>query len=322
MTKQATCRRCGRAVGPDDLYCQSCGTLQVRPAAWSWRGSRPPVPPGWFADPFRRHVLRYWDGETWTDLVAGDDPSKGVCQDPLLIEQPSEELGHRGSLGVVVTGLLCAFGLSGIVVLALALAGLPGGRLVALVASEVGLWVAFLATCRLVSRRYGTGSFRRDFRIRIRWFDPLIGLVGGAVGWLIAGLVSLPFTSAHSSADPDRVLGIPANGATNWTVIVLLVCVGAPVVEEMFFRGLLQGELAHRYGDRVAVPLTALIFGACHVFNAPGVDGLIYAACVVGTGFILGLVFAWTRRLGASMATHAFFNGITLAAFAFALSRP
>jgi hypothetical protein len=27
-------------------------------------------PPGWHADPHRRHELRYWDGARWTDHVS------------------------------------------------------------------------------------------------------------------------------------------------------------------------------------------------------------------------------------------------------------
>jgi hypothetical protein len=36
--------------------------------------------PGWFADPARRHQVRYWDGGAWTETVA-DDGVTGV--DPL-----------------------------------------------------------------------------------------------------------------------------------------------------------------------------------------------------------------------------------------------
>lgn len=36
--------------------------------------------PGWYADPYRRHQVRYWDGSSWTEHV-GDDGNQGV--DPI-----------------------------------------------------------------------------------------------------------------------------------------------------------------------------------------------------------------------------------------------
>ena len=39
-----------------------------RPAPASW--TPPTVPAGWFADPTRRHELRYWNGQRWTERVA------------------------------------------------------------------------------------------------------------------------------------------------------------------------------------------------------------------------------------------------------------
>jgi Protein of unknown function (DUF2510) len=39
-----------------------------RPAAAPW--TQPAVAAGWFADPGRRHELRYWDGQRWTEQVS------------------------------------------------------------------------------------------------------------------------------------------------------------------------------------------------------------------------------------------------------------
>lgn len=40
--------------------------LPPAPAPWAQQA----VPAGWFADPSRRHELRYWDGQRWTEQVA------------------------------------------------------------------------------------------------------------------------------------------------------------------------------------------------------------------------------------------------------------
>ena len=46
---------------------------QPAPASWM----QPTAPPGWFADPSRRHELRYWDGQRWTERVS-DRGTQGV----------------------------------------------------------------------------------------------------------------------------------------------------------------------------------------------------------------------------------------------------
>jgi hypothetical protein len=39
-----------------------------RPAPAPW--AQEAIPAGWFADPSRRHELRYWDGQRWTERVS------------------------------------------------------------------------------------------------------------------------------------------------------------------------------------------------------------------------------------------------------------
>jgi hypothetical protein len=50
---------------------------------------------GWFADPHARWPLRYWDGESWTDLVARVDGSSqletGV---DIISRRPPEQVQH------------------------------------------------------------------------------------------------------------------------------------------------------------------------------------------------------------------------------------
>ncbi|RII06835.1 CAAX amino terminal protease self- immunity [Streptomyces sp. YIM 130001] len=61
-----------------------------------------------------------------------------------------------------------------------------------------------------------------------------------------------------------------------------------PVWEEMLFRGVLLTELAAVWGNRVAVALQAVLFGAAHFAGFPsGVIGMIMAA---SWGFVLGVI--------------------------------
>lgn len=94
--------------------------------------------------------------------------------------------------------------------------------------------------------------------------------------------------------------------ATSASVAVVLV---APVVEELFFRGLLLGALRRRWGTGVAVVGSSLVFGVTHFqplqFVALTAAGLMFAGAAVRTG-----------RLAAAIAVHAGFNATTFVALA------
>ncbi len=91
-------------------------------------------------------------------------------------------------------------------------------------------------------------------------------------------------------------------------LLVLMVCVGAPIVEELVYRGLLQGSFAARFNHIAAWVAASAWFALVHLrpVEYPGlfVFGLVAGACLLVT-----------RRLGMSMATHVAFNatGVLLA---------
>jgi uncharacterized protein len=227
-----------------------------------------------------------------------------------------------GSLALSIAGIVIAFVLSFLFILPLLLLGHPGGTLALLVVSEAGLWTGLFGTCVLTSHRYGTGNVRIDFRVRFRWVDILIGFVAAVVARCFAALVLIPFVHvARTAGNPDQSLTSITNvGALGWLVLVLLTCVGAPLFEELFFRGLLQGQLVERFGPGIAIAVTSVIFGAAHIANDPGVAGLLLALSVGAGGVVLGVVRHLTGRLGSSMVTHALFNTVAVVALVFVAS--
>lgn len=115
-------------------------------------------------------------------------------------------------------------------------------------------------------------------------------------------------------------LGHPAQSLTGHTygpglvVLAVLVCVGSPVVEELFFRGLLLRsllwrfrELAPRLGPGLSIVVTALVFALVH-FEALQFLGL------ASFGVVLGLLAWRTGRLGPSILAHMAFNTVTIVA--------
>ena len=81
----------------------------------------------------------------------------------------------------------------------------------------------------------------------------------------------------------------------------LMACVIAPVVEEMFFRGIVLRSFLHQYGRVPSIVGSALLFGAAHLN--------IYQGCsAVMIGSLSGWLYARVRSLVPCIALHASFN--------------
>lgn len=89
--------------------------------------------------------------------------------------------------------------------------------------------------------------------------------------------------------------------------IYLFVAVGAPVVEELFYRGLVQHRLVERLGPVLGIGLAGLIFGAVHM-------SWIELPALALVGVVLGWLAWSTGRLGAPIIAHMTFNAFTLTA--------
>ena len=118
---------------------------------------------------------------------------------------------------------------------------------------QVPFWVVLVGGTVFFSRRKGTGDLRVDMGLRAERRDAVVGLPIGAVTQLV--LVPLLYVPIFwiFDVDPDelsdaaRELTDRATGA-GVVVLVLLVVIGAPIVEELFFRGFLMGALDRAFG--------------------------------------------------------------------------
>lgn len=175
--------------------------------------------------------------------------------------------------------------------------------------------------------RRGAGSFLSDFGVRLRPFPdiPLGIAIGVAAQLLLVPLFELPLQPfvphlAEKLGHPTKELLGPAQsgGTAELVVMALLVCVGSPVVEELFFRGLLLrgllgrlSPLGSKLGPAVSVVVTGLVFALVH-FEALEFLGLAVL------GIVLSLLAWRSGRLGPSIVAHMAFNATAVIAYAFA----
>jgi uncharacterized protein len=173
------------------------------------------------------------------------------------------------------------------------------------------LWGGWLTAVYLAGHNKGNGVVE-DFGLRIRPRDVPAGLaIGVAMQLVVLPLLYLPLlrlldlTSDDLSA-PARALSSKADGAVGWIVLSLIVVVGAPVVEELFYRGLLLRSLQKRgIPDLWSAVISAAVFAGMH-FQALQFLGLFVL------GVVLALLAQRTGRLGASICTHAAFNATSV----------
>ncbi len=177
------------------------------------------------------------------------------------------------------------------------------------------LWIPLIAGTVIVTRRLGTGHPMRDLGVRFATFD-LVGIPLGIATQLVfvEGLYRVLEAFGVDTSDLDRPAEELADRADHalWVVVlVLMVVVGAPLVEEIFFRGLLMRSIQARWNDTVALVASAVFFGLVHLQGLQ-LPGLILF------GLLAGLCAQRTGRLGMAILAHAAFNATALIGLAVA----
>ncbi len=231
-----------------------------------------------------------------------------MSDEPATEERSSTGSPVRWGLGEVVAGYLVAFVLLNLVgAVWYDATGQEDPSLGSIIATLAALWAGLVGAAVLTSRLKGSGSLREDYGLRIERRDILPGLAAGVACQFLLTLLYVPFTWLNPDLDVSgeaKRLIDPVQGPGLALLAVCLV-VGAPLVEELFFRGMLQRALGRRFGPAWAVALSSVVFGLTH-YQPVQLLGLIVF------GVVLGLMALRTGRLGLAMVTHAAFNATTV----------
>jgi membrane protease YdiL (CAAX protease family) len=177
--------------------------------------------------------------------------------------------------------------------------------------SALALWVPLIVGLWALSNRLGRHHFVEDYGFSFRAVD-LAGIAIGVLSQLV--LVRLvywplekwwPDTFSRSRVERNaRDLYHQAHGA--WLLgLFAIVVIGAPFVEELVYRGLLQRAAVRRLHDGLAVVGVAAFFALIH-FRWVEYPGLFVF------GLVLGICAFVTRRLGMGILAHMAFNATGL----------
>jgi membrane protease YdiL (CAAX protease family) len=179
--------------------------------------------------------------------------------------------------------------------------------IVVAVVANTGLWLGYFFGPMLVARFKGNGPVD-DFGARLEARDVPVGL---AIG-IVLQLVVLPILYwpilRFVDGDPSeaaRELLATVDTLGEWVVVAFSVVVVAPIVEELFYRGLFLRSVQRRLGSVAAVVLTALVFAVVHRQLLPLAGLFLF-------GVVAAFLVLYSGRLGPSWAMHVGFNATTL----------
>jgi len=178
-----------------------------------------------------------------------------------------------------------------------------------LVLLQVPLWIGLLGT-PLLARSRGL-NWPEQIGWRMRPVDVPLGIaVGLLLQLVVLPLLYIPILEVFDDLDveePARELVGMAEAPLEVAALVLMTVIAAPLTEEVFFRGLLQGALRDRFGPVRAVAVSSLAFAVVHF-------QVVQFPALLVIGIAHGLLTLTTRRIGAALWSHTAFNAVTVVA--------
>lgn len=178
-------------------------------------------------------------------------------------------------------------------------------------------WLVFLGALWFCSREFGTGDPAADYGVMAegrRWRpSDLLGIPAGvalqvavvpALYWPLRQIWPDTFSTEEIEERAQELVD-KADGVWLW-VLAAVVVLGAPVVEELVYRGLLQRSVAGALGRWGAWVAISLMFAVIH-FSPIEIPGLFVAGLAFGFGAAL------TGRVVPGMVTHLAFNATGMA---------
>ena len=182
------------------------------------------------------------------------------------------------------------------------------------ICSLFGLWMGFLGASVFALRSSGAGSLRQGFGLRVKSAD-LLFIPLGILAQFGVLLLYLPFLDHLKNFNGPTKRLIGGSHGPGIALITVATALLAPLVEEIFFRGLIfRALVAIAKGPRLVISALALVASIA-------LDGALFAlahaelvqfAGLMAFGCLLAFITWKTKRLVPAMVTHVAFNAIAL----------
>lgn len=187
------------------------------------------------------------------------------------------------------------------------------------VAAYVAIWIPLMIALGLSFAGRSVREAVALLGLQFRAIDLLWGIGIGCLGRAADALLRLVVMGSTGLVQQPTLSSIVSPDAQTVALGVVAPVLIAPVIEEIYFRGLIQRRLAavlDRLGSAAkwtcAVVVTSVVFALVHallLLSTPteaalaGVSTLVFA-------LLAGATAAATQRLGGAMVGHVVFNGL------------
>lgn len=207
---------------------------------------------------------------------------------------------------------------AGVVAATLLAVNMPAGSGMELLPQFI-LWTALMLAVVLAVWRDGTGRPIADLLLHFKPVDLLIGLLFGIGLRFIAVVVELLSTGQQGFVLPSLPLFNGQLPTLFWFTGIVAPLIIAPLLEEVFFRGVLQRSVTkavttilgvkHVPAAAAAIIVSSIAFAGLHMIATPSLTmGLI----TLLIGLACGVLAELTGRLGPAICAHFAFNSIAV----------
>lgn len=172
------------------------------------------------------------------------------------------------------------------------------------------LWAGYGGYTVIAARVKGNGvvaDFGWKFRVPDLWQGLLVGFGAQIIAVPIIYVIVFYFTGELDVSEAARELTDRATTPLDIVILVVIVAVGAPIIEELFFRGLLLRSIQRRFGNAPALIGSSLIFAVVHF-------QIVQFPALLMFGFLAGWLTLRSGRLGPAIWAHVGFNAVTVVA--------
>ena len=168
-------------------------------------------------------------------------------------------------------------------------------------------WIALLGGAWVFAA--ARGHSRPGWRLSFEPVDVPIGLATGVLLQIPVIVVLYTVLQAifgeFALSNRAQTLIDQVDNPLKVIAVFAFIAVGAPVVEEIFYRGLVQRALVDRFGAVVGIGVAGITFGAVHF-------SLVEFPALAAVGITFGILYHRTGRLATPIIAHIAFNSFTL----------
>lgn len=174
--------------------------------------------------------------------------------------------------------------------------------------------------------------FQEKDKVIAIWKDPLIkkensylyDILIGFSTWFVAFPVivcvntlfeylnSLLFASKEVDQVAVKFLKNNAQAMTSLLIVLFMIILFAPVIEEFLFRGCIQNWLRKKIGIKPSIILTSFLFAGMHFSSSQSISNIPLLLSLFVFSIYLGFVYEKTRSLVSSIILHMTFNTISV----------